>query len=78
MITKNSTLDRWEKDCKRQGFQFATIQTNIAIYDRAAVVSKSDTSLTVEYPKKDKKGNVSIKRDMISVRNIDRIRYYSN
>jgi len=78
MFTKNSKLDRWEKDCEKQKFQFATIQTNIAVYDRAAVISKSDTSIAVEYPKKDKKGNISIKRDMISVRNIDRIRYYSN
>jgi len=77
MFVKNSKLSYWEKNCERERFQFAEILTDIAIYARAAVISKLASVLVVEYPKKGKK-DLTIKRDVIPIRNIRSIKYYSN
>lgn len=78
MFTQDKVLVAWTVNCIWKKFQFATIQTAFAIYDRCAVIFKSDRLLTVEYPKIDKKKKVSIKRDNINVSDITSIKYYQD
>ena len=78
MFAPDKVLTAWTADCIWKKFQFACVQTAFAVYDRCAVVFKSDRLLIVEYPKIDKKKKVSIKRDNINVSDIDKIKYYQD
>ena len=76
MFNQNPTLRAWIADCIWKKFQFATIQTTNAVYDRAAVIFKSDRLLTVEFPKLDRKKNVSIKRENVNRSEITNLKFY--
>ena len=67
----------WERICKEKGYQFATIETTNAIYDRVALIEKTQNLLVVEYPKNTKKG-IIIKRETILKRYITKMKYYKD
>ena len=71
-------LVSWRKQMQVDGHRFAKVTTIHGHYDRAAVVGYSDTTLTVEYPRK-KKGNPvtwNIVRDHINQKDVVSIKWY--
>jgi hypothetical protein len=78
MFTPDKVLTAWTANCIWKKFQFAFVQTAFAVYDRCAVVFKSDRLLIVEYPKTDKKKKISIKKDTINISDVEKIRFYQD
>lgn len=83
-----TVVETWEKRMKKEGKQFAQIQTSRAIYDRCAIVKDLPTMLIVQFPKnKSKSKNLkptaasdfTIVQENVAKRDLTKpVRYYKN
>jgi hypothetical protein len=81
-------VETWENKMKREGKQFAQIQTNRAIYDRCAIIKELPTVFIIQFPKnKSKSKNLkpatssdfTIVQDSVAKRDLTKpVRYYKN
>jgi len=81
-------VETWENRMKREGKQFAQIQTNRAIYDRCAIVKNLPTVLIIQFPKNKSKSknfkpaaptDFTIVQENVAKRDLTKpVRYYKD
>lgn len=69
-------VDKWKNQILGKKHRLAKIQTIHAIYYLVAVVAEMRNLLTVQYPKVDSMGNITIKQENIAKGEIVDMQYY--
>jgi hypothetical protein len=69
-------VDKWKNQLLKNKCKFAKIQTAHAIFDLAAIIVEMENLFTIQYPKVDSKGGVTIGQENIARGDIVDMRYY--
>ena len=69
-------VDKWKTRLLKNKCEFASIQTIHAIFYMAAIVVDMRNLFTIQYPKVDSKGGVTITQENVAKEDIVSIQYY--